>query len=91
MNKNIGYGDEVAKIFGLKQGERFKLKPTDYAICLGYKPLDEIYVFSADQLMHVGCNDGWSDLYGWNANVLERMILGLYTVEKIQEQESKHD
>ena len=91
MNKNIGYGDEVAKIFGLKQGERFKLKPTDYAICLGCKPLDEIYVFSADQLMHVGCNDGWSDLYGWNANVLERMILGLYTVEKIQEQESKHD
>jgi hypothetical protein len=85
MNEIIGYGDQVAKIFGLKQGERFKLKPTEYAKVLGYKPLYEIYVFSADQLMSVGQYDGWSDLYGWNANVLERMILGLYTVKKIHE------
>ena len=87
MNEIIGYGDQVAKIFGLKQSERFKLKPTEYAKVLGYKPLDEIYVFSADQLMRVGQYDGWSDLYGWNSGTLEKMICGLYVVEK--EQESK--
>lgn len=85
MNENIGYGDQVAKIFDLKQGERFKLKLTEHAIVLGYKPLVETFVFSADQLMHVGYDDGWSDLYGGDARILEKMICGLYVVEKLQE------
>ena len=87
MSEIIGYGNEVAKIFGLKQGERFKLKLTEHAKALGYKPIEDIYAFSADQLMRVGNNDGWSDLYGGNSGTLEKMICGLYVVEN--EQESK--
>ena len=84
MSEIIGYGNEVAKIFGLKQGERFKLKLTEHAKALGYKPIEDIYAFSADQLMRVGYDDGWSDLYGGDARILEKMICGLYTVEKLK-------
>ena len=83
MNETIGHGEEVAKIFGLKPDERFKLKCSDLATVLGHKPLERTYVFAGDQLMHVGYDDGWSDLYGGDAYILERMIAGLYIVEKI--------
>ena len=81
-NMNKSYIEQVANMLGVEFNEEFKIKPTRTGRVYGCKEYDTVFKF-CHELLYKGYNDGWSEWYGCDGNILYQLLLGKYEVVKL--------